>query len=329
MKKIINICLLIILSLASASAKTFDESDSRTKDYITINLAKAIRDYDIAIVHGRRDETYRRLDSPLNIYYEMPLELRRLRLIAMLKGLVEVEYNDVVYIYVPDKNAIGKPFVWREVGPSVSIEEVLPSPYIPSISHDDLMRLVFMKRQATPLKDRVLEGYRSQERMKQFVEDALAMDGKELMDKYNLNDIFPNRVYLLAEACIFQVDYPAPEMPETKSMQMNRKNWELTKAHTPEVQKYSHLIHLSKREVSEIVFIAYIFDENDGINKYAKVCKTNTQILLPITEPVFETEIGRMLYEALNKDMNANVSNSGINLTNSSIDAVNDLNTNQ
>lgn len=303
MKTKVHICLccLFLCVCVCATARKFDDLDARTKHYIVDELFQAARDSDIAILHNRVDEAYRMKDSSLNPYHRIPLNLCKSRFMAMLKGLADIAHNEVLYIYVPEKDAIGRPFVWREIQ-SKKWEETRPPPYRPSFSQDDLMRLVFMQRQMIPLKSRILAGYRNRygNRMTEFIDDALAMDAEELMGKYDLKDVFASRVYQLMEGCIFQVDYPMPEMPETEDMSMNRKNWELTKAHTPEVQKYSRLIHLTKREISEIVLIAYMLVGDDGIAQYA-VASKDSPILEPITRPVFKTGIGKGMFEALEK----------------------------
>ncbi|MCA1809704.1 MAG: hypothetical protein LC725_09695 [Lentisphaerae bacterium] len=298
MKYIIYLFLLLSLTTTSIAANKFNDLDVRTKIYIIETVSGTISNSDIAILHGRRDETYRRKDAPLDIYHEIPLGLRRWRFIAMLKGFSSLKNNEVVYIYIPERSAPGRTFTWNRYSP--------PPPYRPQFSCDDLMRLVFIQRQTFPLKNRILAGYREREQMTQFIDDALAMDEADLMEKYNLKDVFAHYVYQLMEGCVFQVDYPIPEMPVTESMRMNWDNWQLTKAHTPEVQKHSNLVHLSNREISEIVFIAYMLDGEASIAKYAEACADNDQILVPISEPVFETEIGKMLFDAVSKNAGTN-----------------------
>jgi hypothetical protein len=307
------ICILLVWILSSANAMTentnesdapritFDTLNNRAQQYIIKSLSHAVQVSDVAVLHTRSDEWLRK-DKNMDYRVRIVLGLLKFRFSAMLKGCSSISAYDILYIYAPKRQARGQPVI--RVG-RPRREEDFASPYFASLSPgDNLMRLVFIERQMAPLRERVLEGYRNRTGMREIVENALAMSEDELMDKYNLRDVFADRVYQVVEGCVFRVDYPAPEMPETEAMRMNAVNQKLSEARVPDLQKMSNLVHLSAREVSEIVFIAYMLEGDEGLAQYAAISRSSP-ILLPIAEPIFKTEIGKKLFEALNLDQDS------------------------
>jgi hypothetical protein len=289
--------MFLLFFSVGAIAINFDELDSRTKNYIIEQLARALPDANIAIIHGRRDESYRSGDATLSVYHQVPLGLIRGRLVTILKGDPGLGDYEVIYFYVPERVAPGRP--------RPRTRHSVSPPYHPAFSFfDNLTRLVLMNRETSILKERILPGYSKRtKQMKEFIEDTFSMDTEDLMDKHKLRDVFSYRVFRLIDGCMFHVEWPVPDLPETKLMSMNWDNWQLTKAQTPEVQEWSKksLMHLSDREVSEIVFIAYMLEGDEGIAKYSEAARSQN-LLLPMTEPVFKTEIGSKLFEMLELD---------------------------
>ena len=289
----IGVLILLCLLHSTAMAEGFDQLDGRTQAYIIKQLSLALGDSDIAILQQRNDEWVRK-DTSLSTGQKATLGLTLLRFIKMLKGTANVATNEIIYIYEPYNKE------WHIRSDPRHGSPNRPPPYRPLFLAEDLMRLVLMKHQMEPIRDRFCDGWQKREpEIKPFVADALNMDnGKEFLAKYNLTTTFSNKVYRVMEGCVFRVDYPVPDMPETELMRMNRQNAALMKARVPYLQKMTNLVSLTKREVSEIVLLAYLLEGEKGRSQYAAMIKDNL-LLEPMTELVFKTGIGRKLFAIL------------------------------
>ena len=296
------IYLLCCLTHLSAAAEVFDNADGKVQEYVVKQLSLAFRNCDIAIVQDRWDDGFR-VDSGLKPGQIRSLDLRKMRLLRILKGLPLAKYNEVIYLYTPfDKEW----FIMSEVR-SGRPHRAEP-PYRPLFLSDDLMRLVLMRRQIEPLKERILKSDRDP-RLKPFLEDASElvsgkMTAANFMSKYDLTDNFSNKVYSVIEGCVFQVDYPAPVMEETELMRMNKQNLQLTKARVTDSKKMTRLIHLTPREASEIIFIAYQLEGKKGFDQYAAVAKGDP-LLEPMEPAEFKTTIGKQLFEVMKPEIEA------------------------
>ena len=135
----------------------------------------------------------------------------------------------------------------------------------------------------------------------------MTLSEPDFMRKYHLESVFSNRVYRVMDECVFHVDYPVPDLPETESMKLNRHITDVWKKRSEEAvytTENTGLIHLSPEEISEIVYIAYRMDKNSGGHKaYMEACAREPKVLLPMDEkkPVFKTAIGIALRDALRK----------------------------
>lgn len=295
MKVMCYICMgcWAMLCDAKAGLLLFDSLDDGAQAYVVEQLTRSVRDADIVILHQRCDEWSRNDDAGLSKAQQQALDLTPSRFIRTLKGAASVACNDVVYVYRPS----GKE--WRALADPRNGSPATPPPYRPLFFSDDWVRLVFVERQLEPIRGRIADRAIGSS-MEPFVQSAMKMGAATFMTKYGLADTFSNRVYKVLDGCVFHVDYPVPDMGETELMRANRQNLELSKAGVPKLQKANEMIHLSKREVSEIVFIAYSLGGGNGIAAYAAASKDNP-LMETITSPVFVTSIGKRLYGALAK----------------------------
>jgi|GEM_PF-3517017 len=82
-------------------------------------------------------------------------------------------------------------------------------------------------------------------------------------------------------------------------MRLNSHLFEMGKVRIPDIQKLAGLIHLSHQEVSEIVYLAYLYeDKGGGAAKYAEAVR-QSRILQPMPKAEFKTLIGQRLHAAL------------------------------
>ena len=128
-------------------------------------------------------------------------------------------------------------------------------------------------------------------------DDATNMEATVFMGKYDLAAVFSNQVYSVVEGCIFHVDLPVPELPETELMRANAAMVAAGKTRLSFFQKDSGLIHLSPEEVSEVVYIACLLD--GGAGQYAEARKRAPELLLPVEKPEFKTAIGKRVHAAV------------------------------
>lgn len=288
MRTIVVSMVCCLLAQAVWAAGVFSDADARTQHYIVTSMADAIGGSTIAILHSRCDDVYRLEGRDLAIQFA--LGLSAFRRVAVLNGYCPGNYSGFLYLYPPK----------REYRLAVSGQ--IPPPYRPMLwPGDELPRLVLMQSEFLPLKDRVVPSKRLVE-MQKIAESAMNLSGQDFVRNFKLDNMFSNQVYRVMDACVFQVDYPVPDLPVTDNIRANLNNLMAMKTRVTELQKMSNLIRLSPREVSEIVWTAYWLEESGGAAKYAAACVTNPAILLPLAGPTeFTTEIGRRLFEAVKK----------------------------
>ena len=297
------LCVAIICT--SAVAKPFESQQEATKKHVIKMLQQALPGHSVAILHARWDEEFRlaaKLETvPGRILpvWDTLLGVIPQRWVCTLAGQALPEEYDLVYVYQPLDLREAQRRMFRYI-----------DEYTPLMGDMEEMYLVLMRPSKHPDKSRVdpfppppIEPRCDLERVwLQFCRDAENMPGDDFLEKHDLGDIFRDHVFHVATGCVFQVDYPAPELPEPPVEGQERERYELARERAP-LSKMSSLIHLSPREVSEIVFTAYWLEGADeGAAKYAAACAANPAILLPLTDPAdFETEIGKRLFEAVKK----------------------------
>lgn len=283
--------------LNAKAEKVFDTEDARIQAYVVKQLTHALRDSDIVILQDRRDELSREEDAVFTFVQRLTLGLQTVRFIGKVKGDIHVSPLEAFYLYAND--------YYKRFSPLVENEIPNPCYYEPLFLGANMMTLAFMKHQPEPIKERVAIKGRFPN-LESIAEDAKKMEGKKFLTKYNLSGVFSNKVYKLVEGCIFHIDYPEPVMAENETIRMNDKmnnqTPERVKAHLAELRKSSGFIHLSSREVSEIVFIAYLLEGDKGVAHYAAARK-DVALLEPVEEMTFKTNIGKKLFEALKTEI--------------------------
>lgn len=301
MKIVINILIFCFFTLLNAKGDMmFDTADNNVQDYVVKQLSIAIKDSEIVILQDRRDEIHRGAEYHGFCYgQQRSLGLWTVRFLGKLRGSINVGLNEPIFIYKSKNNKVPE-IQDRETPP--------PRPYLPLFTSDDLTRLTFVKRQFEPIKDSIATGTRYIE-WKPFAHDALKLRGSEFIAKYKIEDVFSNRVYKVVDGCVFHVDYPPPVMADTNTMimenKMDKRDPEFVKTHFLRIQEYTKLsiIHLSKREVSEIVLIAYLLEGKKGVEQYSMARKDNV-LLEPMEDLTLKTGIGKKLFASLKSDIN-------------------------
>lgn len=100
MRTTIAVLAAYALSQAAWAADTFDEAPPRTQRYIVESLAEVIASSEVAVLQGRSDEWLRR-DDVLNIDHLHGFDLRRFRLVALLKSAGILPPYSLCYVYPP------------------------------------------------------------------------------------------------------------------------------------------------------------------------------------------------------------------------------------
>ena len=280
---------------------SFDSLPEDKQEYVVKSLASALPTADVAVLHSRFDEASRN-DGEMDNTVKHVLNLWSIRFSVILKGRNSLPPYSVGYIYKPDLYVPGLlPHVYesRPSGRDLRAEGYwVRPPYFPTINpKDDLTRLILLTRQTAPLKDRIIPRNNWGARFKMIYEDATNMEATAFMGKYDLTAVFSNKVYSVVEGCIFHVDLPVPELPETELKKAHPEVVAADKARLPFHQQRSGLIHLSPEEVSEIVYIACLLDV--GAGQYAEASKRAPELLLPVEKPEFKTAIGKRVHAAV------------------------------
>lgn len=309
-----KVCLFVIVSAVImfstvASEVTFMSFESASEDakgYIIDALAPAISTADIAIIHSRSDELFRN-DGDMDELISLVLNVWASRFAVVLRGKQSIPPYSVGYLYKPERyvpSLLPVPPLTRE---PLKKDTLARPPYFPSLAPDDnLIRLVFLDRQPTPLKNRLfIRQSGTGDRLNLIYDDAKTMAENDFVKKYELGDIFSNKVYNVIAGCIFQVDYPVPDLPPTALMKLNAAMLASKNSLIPSFQKNSRLIHLTSDEISEIVYIACMFGDPKNGDTYTKLQERNPSILQTMAKPVFKTEIAKRLLVAIETERRA------------------------
>ena len=316
MKRILSVLTCLSALIVQAYEVALDSYDTRKSDgnearrdrrreHVIDTLVKHISDTDIMIVENRTDEMWRdKEDGKIDYLLSYTLKVKPVRFCTFVKGNERLSAGTILYLY-ENKYRSGL------VGPSIRTIAPLPKgdprrwpSYLPSLDKGDMPRLVFVKKQQKYLKDYLFKLYWVGS---PIYDDAMTLSEPDFMRKYHLESVFSNRVYRVMDECVFHVDYPVPDLPETESMKLNRHITDVWKKRSEEAvytTANTGLIHLSPEEISEIVYIAYRMDKKSGGHKaYMEACAREPKVLLPMDEkkPVFKTAIGIALRDALRK----------------------------
>ena len=300
-KRLTYLFFLLGIALSHASSfTTFDELPKHKKQSIIDALSTEIRDFDILVFHLRKDEIFRK-NGVVDEEIAITLGFHTMRVCCFLKGAPTVEHYGVGFLYEGDSFRSRKLILCGDGSLSRKSPYFRPA-YHPSLYFDNLTRLAFVKRQLIPLKDCLIGGRSFHPELCKKVE---TLSGEAFIQKYGLEAVFSNRVFRATDSCLFHVDYPVPDLPETESMKLNRHITDVWKKRSEEAvytTANTGLIHLSPEEISEIVYIACRMDKKSGGHKaYMEACAREPKVLLPMDEkkPVFKTAIGIALRDAL------------------------------
>jgi len=273
-------------------ARAFDDEHIIVKEYVLGQLLCSVKDCEIAVIQDRCDEWARDDDSAMKWWQMNLLNLKKVRCVKKMKGHIAITNNiEWVYIYQP----LNEEWLFQREVSSSRQHRVFP-PYFPLIMSDDQMKLVLMKPQKSPLREHI-EKEPHDDRAKRFVEDEREMVASEFLAKYNLSTFFLYNTYLVKEGCVFEIEYSAPALEETKGTRLNKDVIAGIRKRISDKQKFADLIHLTPREVSEIVYISYLLGGKDGAARYADVAK-DSPLLEPVETGKFKTNLGRRLAEA-------------------------------
>ena len=300
-KRLTYLFFLLGIALShAASFTTFDELPKHKKQSIIDALSTEIRDSDILVFHLRKDEIFRE-NGVIDEDIAITLGFHTMRVCCFLKGAPTIEHYGVGFLYEGDRFRSRKLILCGDGSLSRKSPYFRPA-YHPFLYFDNLTRLAFVKRQLIPLKDCLIGGRSFYPELCKEVE---TLSGEAFIQKYGLEAVFSNRVFRATDSCLFHVDYPVPDLPETESMKLNRHITDVWKKRSEEAvytTANTGLIHLSPEEISEIVYIAYRMDKKSGGHKaYMEACAREPKVLLPMDEkkPVFKTAIGIALRDAL------------------------------
>ena len=229
------------------------------------------------------------------------LSLSCFRCAAKIKGLAEINPYSLIYLYRPERYVPGLLPVVQTVRIPQWRDERISPPYFPSLgADDDLVRLMFVTQQTSPLRGR-LRPYKDK-LFGPIYEDANKLNEDEFISKHGLEDVFAHKVYSILPGCAFMAEYDTPELPTTDLMRLNQHLLDSQKTVTTYMQRNSRLIKLSKQELSEVVYLAYIFDKESPAGGYYEACSAYSSILNPLdSNDRIVTQIGTRLLAALSQ----------------------------
>jgi len=294
---------LFVFCSACVYAETFDEASSSYKSYVVQQLAEILanssKSNSIVVVHDRIDEPYRN-HGELKVDLMLALDLRRVRFVETLKGVNTYSGNEVLYFYP----------IRYQLAHTDQTREQITACYEPQFIPDDFIKVLFVCQSTIPIVTRLnndLGHSRINMRIKTFIADAQALGKQDFLNKYGLTTICSNKVFEIQKPAIFSVACEKLQpLPDTESMRSSREQIENLRRTIPASQHLSNLLHLTRREVSEIVYIAYLFDGEDGSVKYVEAAM-KSKILEPMAEVKFTTQIGQKLYEKVKPKVIAGV----------------------
>jgi len=294
---------LVVFYSCCVYAETFDEAPSFCKSYVVQQLADILanssKSNSIVVVHDRIDEPYRN-HGELKVDLMLTLDLRRVRFVEMLKGVNTYSENEVLYFYP----------IRYQLAHTGQTRDQIAKCYEPQFIPDDLIKVLFVCQSTIPIVTRLnndLGDARINMQIKTFIEDAQALGKQDFLNKYGLTTISSNKVFEIQKPAIFSVACEKLQpLSDTESMRWSRGQLENLRRTIPASQDLSNLLHLSRREVSEIVYIAYLLDGKDGIVKYAEAAK-KSKILEPMADAKFTTQIGQKLYEKVKPKVGSGV----------------------
>jgi len=274
---------------ASAWGGTFDNADTRVQAYIIERLAAELDTSEILLVQQRQDEWARAEYDGVTTGQLRVMGFSVLRCAEALKGGGALKPGEAIYMYLPD------PKKWAETRSGRG--EKRP-PYLPRLLADDEVLMML----ASPLEEPDKERWASSDRdpsLKGFVSDAKSMSAKDLCATHGLERGLEGRMYTLKEGCALAVAYPAPELPVTEMMRLNKGLLDGQRANRAKLSGTSGLVELSKLEMAELVYLAYTMDGDEGLAQY-KALRARLPEYKELSHPLeLKTAFGKALAAAL------------------------------
>jgi len=288
-------CAVIAFSsqTRAADSSEFDKLNNQAQSDLVAQLSSATGSVGAMIIQNRSDEWLRK-DPTLKAGERATLGLTRVRLVRVLKGSFNVKPGEIVYVYDPSQV---QKFILSD--PKSGTQKTA-SPYQPVFLADDVPRLVFVRQEHKPIPERVRQGYEKRDpTLRQFVEDAGSKTSEEhFTAKYGLSEMFSNRVFSIIDRCVFAVDCQVPSLGEASAASMNQANMDREARHLDQLRASNGLIHLTRREMSEVVFVLSMAEGREGVTRFARESEEDSAILEPISEAALRTNIGLKLQQA-------------------------------
>lgn len=289
MRSIIMTALL--LATASAWGGKFEKTDTRVQDYIVQRLAAELDTSELLLVQQRQDEWARADYAGITAGQLRVLGFSVARCVEPLKGGA-LKPGEAIYLYLPD------PMKWART--NTRRASTKRPPYLPRLLADDDVRLMLLSALEKPDKERWASDARDPA-LKNFVSDAKAMSAAELCAEYGLEEALDGRMYAMREGCVLVVTYPAPELPETELMRLNRSLLEGQRVNRAKLRGTSGMVGLSRLEMAELVYLAYAIDGDEGLSQYQKLRERLPEYEELSYPLVLKTKFGKALSAELQK----------------------------
>lgn len=294
----------------------FDETTEDVREFVVQSVTNCIRNATIALMHERIDEVLRPEDALMPWYYGPELGFRIRRCVVMLKGEHTLSENEVCYLYETPRQANVLPTQYFVAGGPTAFcyfdgnridmskavwltgrkKWLYDPPYDPYASYmDEFVQLMLLTPEFRLDKSRIKPNkyhYGHGTVVELIGVDYARSEPEELMAKLKIEQVFSNRVFRMNEGCAFQVDYPMPDMDWRG---LGNKSDHLEKLKGIQAGN-TVLMHLSREEVSEIVYLAFIVDSKDQ-KEYDAAVRRCPNALCPVSS--CRTSIGRRLQAAL------------------------------
>lgn len=310
------ISILLLSSSSVASLRHFDSEPQIIQAYIVYAVTNCLRESSIMLVHRGAGDA-----SSTNVRFS-PLLISEFGLTSyhcdgVLKGDDCFENDGNCFLYNTERFSLrrnAKMPVW------IGSDEVLyhnglewerlkgksawkcnPLYNIYEKNHiqlrDGYIRFMILKPQRSVLLDRIVPITDVDPEFAGGITGLLkekieAYSSEKLMEKLGLQSIFGERVFLMNEGCVFQIDCECRQSNFHKSETKAKLRIEKCR------RENRSLMHISLAEASEIVYLAYLVDEKSGGKAgYSAACKRCPKILKEVYE--FKSSFGKMLHVAM------------------------------
>lgn len=319
MKRILSIFVLLV------AVESFGEmlSNIRLKatpdiyDEISESIVRALPSAELVLVESRIDERRR---TTFNGEDEENFSLEQLEGIQYLNGM-PIRYVGMPKTKDPRPQFNQTGILYRQADAldfGVLDTRHVENKYKPCVSQaDGLVKLAFVERCSSPWTNAILANLSSYSK---FDSESLLKKGgeKAFLERYQLASFFPTRTFRIVDNLLFIVDIPQPEMPDSPFFQERSErndprlggigeesesayerrllsSIEPIEFHPQYISLATSLV-LSRLELSEIVYLAYWFeDELTANSRYREVRESTPQVYLNVELATIQTLIGKTL----------------------------------